>query len=290
MEYYGPPEGAEILLSKEVLPLEFFEATGDEMLFPPLALALRGYSYSHTEDLKQWESLIRKLLHRGADLHAPVLPNHRSYTWDLGERPGHGTPLDELFLCTRTLVEAKTAADDWLQILSSEGYDVLAYLHNEMELHSTHPQLTFPSDRHRHPLNFYRSRDNPVYYPMPRELRFIMHETKPSVYWDWWIDPESPTYLVCNEFRDIYLRDFWWALRTSDRTWDMFWPFDYPAWDNSHQPVFYQLPRFKEESLEWQRLRDNAERRANRRLQRAHAAITGSRRMKYPRMPGAWQT
>ena len=55
----------------------------------------------------------------------------------------YGTPLDELFCRTKTPFEGEEAADRWLQILSSEGYDVVAYLEEELALHAQQMQLTY---------------------------------------------------------------------------------------------------------------------------------------------------
>jgi hypothetical protein len=194
--YEGPFEGVEIMLSQEVLLLEYSDATDDEFFFPPLALALREYARPHKVHLKLWESFIRKLLRRGADLHPFIPRNLRSYKDCLWQPGSHGTPLDELCSFTKTPAEAETVADAWLQILSSEGYDVLAYLQKEMELHSTQSQLTFPSEH-------YIDWEEGGYFQMLRALRFILDETGPRVYWDWWVDPESSMDLGCNEFTNI---------------------------------------------------------------------------------------
>lgn len=44
-----------------------------------------------------------------------------------------------------TPFEGEVAAKSWLQLLSNEGIDVIAYLEEEYTLHAPQMQLTFPS-------------------------------------------------------------------------------------------------------------------------------------------------
>jgi hypothetical protein len=277
-KYNGPPEGAEIILSQELLPFGVSDAGGGEVLFPPLAMALRSYAhaYFHGEQSQEWVSLIRKLVRTGADLHGPVPREDRDVmgTWTPYISNEFGTPLDELFINTHTPAEARTVADEWLQILSSEGYDIVAYLTTEMELHSAQHQLTYPSSESTD-----RGED---IYDIPRELLFELHDAQPCVYWDWWIDPACPTYLVRREYRQMVALGRPWP--PYPETWKNSWPFQYPAWFGDR----WLSSVGRENETELPRLRDAALRRASRRLQKAHLKVRRSPGLRYPRMPGAW--
>ncbi len=143
--YSGAVEGAEFLFSQDLISSES-DIFDDEDTFPPLATALRGYSKD-----PQWENFLRLLLRKGADLHSPV-PRSASIE-DINEQHDvvypcnileYGTPLDELFRWTETPFEGEEAADRWLQILSSEGYDIKDYIEEESALHAQQMQLTYP--------------------------------------------------------------------------------------------------------------------------------------------------
>lgn len=145
--YVGPVEGAEFMFSQGLLLSEFYNSDDDDDYFPPLATALRAYS---TEP-SRWDSFIRLLLRKRPGLHMPV---PRNPGFEVNERNRdlrypckilqYGTPLDELFAKTETPFEGEAAAKGWLQILSSEGYDVGSYLEEEQALHAAQKQLTCP--------------------------------------------------------------------------------------------------------------------------------------------------
>lgn len=145
--YTGPVEGAEFMFSQGLIPSEF-DVSNDDNDFPPLATALR----EHSTEPSRWDSFIRLLLRKRADLHMPV-PRNSGLEMDQIYRDlgypckilKYGTPLDELFAKTRTPFEGEAAAKGWLQILSSEGYDVGSYLEGEQALHAAQMQLTFCS-------------------------------------------------------------------------------------------------------------------------------------------------
>ena len=144
--YEGPVEGAEFAFSQDLIQSEYDISDGDE-LYPHLATALRVYG----ADPSQPEDILRLLLRKGMGLHSPVPRN-----WGVEDLNEHlisiypcevleyGTPLDDLFSYTETPFEGEEAADRWLQILSSEGHDVTAYLEEESKLHAAQEQLTFP--------------------------------------------------------------------------------------------------------------------------------------------------
>ena len=146
MWFQGSAETAEYMFSQDLIQSESDISDG-ENVFPVLATALRLFGRGSSE----WERFLRLLLRKRSSLHSPVLK-----VWGIEEmrhdlRPTypckvleHGTPLDELFLSTDTPFEAEAVANRWLQILSSEGYDVVAYLKEEFALHVQQMQLTIP--------------------------------------------------------------------------------------------------------------------------------------------------
>ena len=142
--YWGMPvEAAEFILSQDLIP-SASDISGDEEVFPIVATALREFA----RDPSQWESFLRLLLRNHADLHSPV-PRFRE-TRDPDEIFDslfpcrvleYGTPLDEFFAWTKTPFEGEAIAHCWLQVLSSEGYDLVAYLEEELALHAEQMQL-----------------------------------------------------------------------------------------------------------------------------------------------------
>ena len=143
----GPVEAAEFMLLQELIPSESDASDGEDP-FPILATALREYG----RESSTWESFLRLLLRKRVDLHGPV-PREFLVVEERNDYLGpmfpckileYGTPLDELFMWTWIPSEGKAAADRWLEILSSEGYDVKAYLEEEQVLHAAQMQLTYP--------------------------------------------------------------------------------------------------------------------------------------------------
>ena len=147
-QYMGPVEGAEYMLSQESIQSEF-DISDDKDFYVVLSAALREYGAEPT----RWERFVRLLLHKRADLHLlwPIIrtteetdymsagPEYPCKVWE------YASPLDELFGNTETPFEGKAAADGWLDILSSEGRDVVFYLERESALHASQMQLTQPS-------------------------------------------------------------------------------------------------------------------------------------------------
>ena len=141
-----PVEIAEFMWSQDMIQSES-DVSDDGEVFPILATALR----ESARDSSQWESFIRLHLRKNADLHSPV-PRNTSARSDYISDPmfpcgvlEYGTPLDELFAYTITPFEGEAAAHHWLQVLSSEGFDLVAYLEEEFTLHADQMQLIRPS-------------------------------------------------------------------------------------------------------------------------------------------------
>lgn len=261
-------------------------------LYPALGSVLRTYgslfadnsvSRAYTKQrLAKWNPLVRRLLQIGVDIHAPV---SRGYYFEPDSYPcalsPYGTPLDELFAATRTAGEAKDAADAWLQILSTEGIDVLTYLEREKALHDTQPMFTSPCPSW--PYQDYQ----------PRQLVFSLGEA-PAVYADWWIDPESPAPFIRQEFRDmniittehsVYLGVYLGLQEYSNSGWNLTWPIRLPRWSNALEPDEWRV----EDHAAWTRLNQRAQERADRRWHkkaRKAARMNGSQAQSS--MPGAW--
>ena len=188
-EYDGPPEGAEFMLSQDMSQYYICSTEDTDPLYPALASILRLYAI----DSKPWESVIRTLIRYRVDIHAPVRRNLRrsdksEFSYHLAR---YGTPLDELFLYTLNPIEDEIAAKGWLQILASEGYNILTYLKKESALHIKPLQLTHPS---------YSS----IGYDNERKLIFDFG-ARPSVAWDWLISPSSSTFPLREEFKALAL-------------------------------------------------------------------------------------
>lgn len=141
--YHGAPEGMDLMLSQG--SFEAYSLTYDPSPFPILVTALRGYAAD-----SQWEPIIRRLIRRGHDLHAPIvhgpcscipIPDHFNCFCGL---PSFVRPLDGMFQAAVDPFEAIDMGDAWLDILSSEGYDVRAYLEKERILHRPSSQLIRP--------------------------------------------------------------------------------------------------------------------------------------------------
>ena len=148
-KYSGSVEGAEFMFMQDLIQSEFDTSDGEDV-YPFLAVVLKRYGKNPSE----WESLLRILLRKRIELHSPVPWTHNLE--NLNKRlnhalPGanlkHCTPLDELFRFTETPFEGEAAAHRWLRLLSSEGYDVRAYLEEESALHAEQMQLTIHSGR-----------------------------------------------------------------------------------------------------------------------------------------------
>lgn len=267
-EYEGPPEGAEFMLSEYPVQYDMCSTADDyRQIYPTLAAILKAYAI----DPSAWESTLRVLIRRGADLHAPVRRDPQDmieigYPCLMAE---YGTPLDELFAWNRDHSAARTSADGWLRILASEGYDPSVYLEEEMNLRSRDMHFTHPSV-------------SSVGYDSPRRLFFELGKN-PSVFWDWWNDPASSTFLVREELKClITTRPDWLRIF---QPWQECWPFTYPKWSELHQGYVAQEPW----NSDRKKLLKAANDRANRRVKDKAAKLARAQRLRRPRrVPGAW--
>ena len=290
--------------------LESFDITEYPDAKPPLAIVLFCYSQIFfSENLpeddrplspqfgcprgrQQWEPIIKRLAQQGANLHVPVprydYETHEYYLFDVN---AYGTPLDELFSYSETPDEAKTLGTEWLGMLAAEGHDVVAYLMEEMALHSKQHQMTFPTEKILDP------RSHSTF----RQLQYNFDETRPCVWWEWWIVPKSHTILLEREFIQIANFDSPWFFSNVQK---ITWPFCDPTW---HYSMETSLMSQRDFDLEAARLADIrryqynlAMRRANRLLQKRQAKnkrsgslqdseTTHFEDLRCPQVLGAWQ-
>ena len=270
--YMGPPEGAELMLSQEIVQLKLLHTDSDQTPFPPLATALRMYGAG----MPQWEPLIRRLIRNGADLHAVVPRNDlKSCRW-FTKWAGYpcaisedGTPLDELFMWTESVFEAESAGKGWVQMLADEGIDVRAYLDEEISLHKTPYQLTYPST-------------SLAGYDNPRQLVFDLGLNL-IVSWDWWIDPGSSTHMLRKELRNMNLFVIDWGLESDQ--WEHHWPFHYSPWADGYEP----WPATNAAYPGWKRIRSLADERAHKRTRKKAIRLARVQGLKWSNtVPGAW--
>ena len=260
--YRGPPEGLEFVLSHE--SSEIYNLSDDQNSYPALATALRGYASQKCYSIpSQWDSVIRKLIRRGDDLHARLppfktsqCPFRRSHSDCSCAAQAYLTPLDKLFHRITDPFKAREAGSRWLSILSSEGCDVAAYLEKERDLHAAQSQMIVP------------------YAKSARQLVFELGKS-PCISWRWWHDPSDSAYLLFEEFTNWNLYGRFTNLRLS-------WPFCYQIW--SVFPSSFESCR-----KEAERLQELAQRRADRRWWKRAARLD---QLEGPNhvspMPGCW--
>ncbi len=252
-----------------MLSLDLFEVNGSqestsEYVYPLLTVVLDKYA-----NIPVWESFIRRLLKSNIDLHATSPRGPRESIYD--SCPSNcsywvilGTPLDQLLGNTKTPDEGHVKAQWWLKILESEGYDVRTYLEEEKALHALHSYSI---------LGGFKSFRGPN-----RRMRFELEKEPPELHWDWWTDPNSPAFLVLEEFK--WMNGANEEYPYMDFSWPTFWPFDvFKKWDR-----FTYLDDVQQ-SAAIQRKRLCAQR--FQRKQRKKEAKANGYRDTY-RMPGSW--
>ena len=267
-EYKGPPAGAELILSQDVAKYYIRSKDDSDPLYPALASILRLYAKAP----EPWEPVLRTLIRSGANIHAKV---HRDLEYlDQSKYPcpvgRYGTPLDELFTYTIDPLEGQVAANGWLQILASEGYNILAYLETESDLHARPMQLTVPYRRL-------------MGYANERKLVFDWG-VHPTVSWDWWINPSSSTFLLRQEFKLMAIKSISDGFLIK-RSWKETWPVILPTWSELHQYCGGTASSRSEykELLNLANKRTNMEKKV-RRMARAKR----SKARRKVKIPGAW--
>ncbi|KAL8716421.1 MAG: hypothetical protein Q9220_000328 [cf. Caloplaca sp. 1 TL-2023] len=256
-QFYGPVEAADFLLSTHAAP-QNIDSEG-EMERPPLSLALQEY----VRGRREWSPFIRKLLRLGADIHA-----ERS---DLVRLEGEArTLLDELFTSRDDPFDEINFAQEWLSMLAEAGYDTKVYLEHERRIRDRHNER-----RSKAYLNFYKPGE-------PRQLFFKIDDDRPSVSWDWWIDPSAAASLVCTEFLHMNLHHR--MPRTADPC-EHTYPFVYPLWSDACKPwIGCSEPSAQIMWREKARLARNRLDRRARKIYPDHCTCT----RKSSSIPGAW--
>ena len=247
--YVGSFEALDYLLSTFVNTADMLRSS--DMARPPLSMALWHYGLG----FKEWGGFIRKLIQLGADIHAGREPWGYSANKQL-------TPLDEIFYVARDPFD-DSAIQEWLTMLAEAGYDVRAYIEEEIALHDG-PTVVFMSERQL----CFRNGDSP------------------RVWWDWWIDPSSAASLVCEEFRHMNRRG---SSMMDECEWKASWPFVYHFGCESSKPDWWKDFDVKSKDQEWimwhrkrKLTQTRFERRARKRFPR-HKDNTE----RFP-MPGIW--
>lgn len=261
--YYGPPSGIEFLLLQHA-NLTSTEGEEDEVVSAyafAKAVTLFGEGYS------QWESVIRQLIRGGVYIHGRVHKRQIEpwYYETLQATKVLGTPLDELFEGTNTPLEARTISKSWIRILVSEGFDILAYLQEEITIHTAQHLLTWSND-----LDY-------------RKLIFQLGEN-PGVWWDWQLHPESGALLVRDPFKSLNsMNDFGYVgVWRPDSPQRDPWPWRYQKWLWLAWNLEYNM-------VEVSRRRDLAHARATRRVAKRASKMRRALGMKTAsQMPGAW--
>ena len=259
--YQGSPDGADILSSGNSLCPDDSPFPQVDTPFPLLATALRN-----NVQFAGWEPVIRKLLRHGADVHVRV-PNELYQSWVRHpwiysfpcEVPQYYTPLDVLFQATLTPPDGISAANRWLDILASEGYNVRAYLEREKRLRGGPPYCSF---------SYYRGITQ-----YPRQLKFDLENHPPNVWWEWWGGSQHPGSLVLEEFK--WLNEQGVEYTTDEDSWASIWPFNY----------FLEACRGRQACMIMIRQRKLCEARWERKQAKKLAKRMGKRKT---RMPGAW--
>lgn len=274
--YSGPPSGVEFFLLHNTNLAGTPDKADKELSAFAFAVAVSLFGKCSM----QWESVIRKLIHEEVDIHGQVRRLRSEPWYHDGPLPTPrvlGTPLDELFGHTKTPFEARTVGNSWLRILASEGFDILAYLEEEIALHTAQHLSTWATYLHR------------------RVLIFQLGEN-PGVWWDWQLEPESGAILVREAYKSLNLTNEednlanYYRTYTNDTPQQDTWPWGYPDW---FWAPWYSatMPESEQNNpmLVVDRRRHLAYDRATRRMEKKASKKRRALGMKNAsKMPGAW--
>ena len=266
-----PIEFTHLILSLDSVQCYMSQGPEDGTTMSILAETLFWFTYQPSA----LELLVREILRKGADIHARVPRKDQTLRKADRRLPYgvYGTPLDELFAHTSTPFEAKATADEWLQLLMSEGRDIRKYVEKERDLHVNDDFITWSSDG---------DHDTEV-----RVLRFDLRSS-PRVWWEWYIDPAASIPELRQEIDHIAMLDldnqYLW------RDWEDMWPYEYPPWFEYFEPWDNRDEEYLQRRREWKRINKLFHERTNRREKKkaAKAARAQGLKTKRSQMPGAW--
>jgi hypothetical protein len=220
----------------------------------PIPTALRMLRVSDPADQKQWKQAIQHVLSLGLDLHTTY--HYRDDTIV--------TLLDEVLNIADQPFESHWLGQEWLEILSESGIDVVEYLGVESEIHFNSSQ-TLPMMHRGH-------------YTSSRERYLLISKKPPAVSWEWYIEPTGRACDVLKEFKDFGtgLQHIMWANNSKD------WPFFYSKWQQA-----FQRRRFDSDEESYLRIFNN---RCDRREQKKARKLAREQGLlqRGPKVPGAW--
>ena len=250
------PEAFELVLNQDQVE-DYFRNLEDREISNLLASVLTRFGVDEI-----WRPIVWRFLGMRLDLHMAEY------------KTNPGSLLDFLFLKCESPRDSRDVANDWLVVLSYLGVNIHDYLQMEIRLHPGCPPLT--RDQYRE--------DSLC----KRQLIFSLEGT-PSVCWDWWIDPDEPASLLCDEFKVVAHRfRFGLGYENGDQ-----WPYVCPEWLLGEQlgPETMFGRHLYPDSLSTKRrkifrqAKERFARRARKKAAKQHKAmgLDGSFRM-----PGAW--
>lgn len=297
--FFGRPNDLEYLVSMLPDPCDLIDPERNVFCYSALGAALRQCGKSLVPDFPpmvparlamnqlptvmeradltgKWELVIRRLIRRGFGVHAPIrrgsmLSEAAQVTRPL--LPELMTPLDELFYNVCNTHTVSEVAEARLQILLTEGYNVVTYLEKEQELHRSQPPLTIPHfDWHA------KSR--------PDRKLVVGFETNPKVYLEWHIDPYISAPLVRQEFRHMNIMDNIEDFSVDE--WQEVGPISCPTWSD-HFEYSFDEGEVGDNIATWQRIRRVAAERYERRSKKKAAkTVRRTGRSARSDMPGSW--
>lgn len=211
-----------VLLANDTSFRTYYESRGPSSL---LRIAIAHFKVGDW----QWNSGLRELLRYNKDAHRETVQRD-SESWS-GVPNFEWTHLDALFLSETCPFRAEYIAQQWLQLLADEGFDIVKYISEEKSIHESQDYLTCPIKPDARAS--IKSADLGLLH---RSLIFQTDE-KPSISWTWWIDPQSSGRLVRHEFRHMNLAHQLDISPFEEDPWKNTWPYDYPIWSSFHEPI-----------------------------------------------------
>ncbi|KAE8449372.1 hypothetical protein EG329_008273 [Mollisiaceae sp. DMI_Dod_QoI] len=209
-------------------------------------------------DYHEWTEIIRHLIHLGANIGKHTNEAIHSL-------------LDEVMNFAETPFESAYIGDIWLDILSYSKVDVAQYLREEG----------------LGPPNRCRLLTLKIWGADRKRVIVVGEGERPTITWDWFIDPEGEAFEVAQEFRYFGRREdhwFGWGWMGSEFGEFINWPYIYPLWqyyDYGSQNGYY--------CEEEEKYLDRFEARFKHRQQKKAMKLAKAQGIKKTRtIPGAW--